>query len=1062
MATDTDANPRLTRGCYIFHYHDTCKNIFGSRHRPVFAPVLIGRSAGLEFADPVGHTSASGTHRHPARRASAWGKTTLNDLTFDAKLLNGALINGQWLPGSAGTFAVHSPFGGEVLHTVGRCSADDVAAAIAAARDALPAWRATSVAERADLMRRVHRLFVERAEQIAQMVTAEVAKPIMAAREETFEYSAPSWGKAAEEILRYRGILLPSTQEKSNNKRLVLGHRPLGVVGVITPFNFPTDIASIALAHAVVAGNTVVWKPTEYAPVACAMVADLFAEAGIPDGVINLVQGLGDVGAAIVDSDEVKGIFFTGSTTTGEAIARKKPLRPMLLELGGDGPQIVLEDADLDAAVEGAITGGFYYSGQVCTSSERLLVHEAVFEPFMDKFLAAVAALKMGDPFDEATDIGPLCNRITLDRVRHHVDDARAKGAIVHQFGSEQGMFYPPTVIVNPTRDMAVLQEETFGPVVAVIKVASADEAVAIANMSDMGLVASLWTRDLAKAWRIAEALPHGTVNVNETSNYWDQLAPFGGAGRSGVGRELSQWFLDSFTEKKLISGPGPAPGLRYDKGFRAGSPHADGRFGRHPAGSHAVVAQKGRGMIDHQSDQAGAPASGTARLSLLAYLAFALILPTDAFQYGFGRLAMLLVFLGFLSLWCVWRTGLAAAEAWLFRQAWPIRLIAAGAVPLGVLAASLHSPHKVRVVEAGVIIVIAAWLACGDALAERWQGRKVPLALALPSLALPLLALAVPLLNLVSGLSVYKLSDVATTTVDAVHLLWHGANPWAAQIDAYGAINGHGAAYGGYKYLPLMIVAYLPFVLPFGANAVLWVDAAIVAALAALVWMLARRDAQGLPQAGMGLIAIAVLLATPELAETSLAMGYNDALGMALVLAAMVCWRRSARLAGLLIGFSLSCKLMPGLVAMTLLFPAQRWKPYMLGLLAGLLPDLVALAWAPLPFVRNVLLFNFVRLPDSTSWRMLAPGWVGRVASLAALAFWLGSSLLVLVAHRLPAVADLARLDRRMMLFVVAVLLLIITGSTAHDDYMIWWMPAALALFARDRGTHKGAAAFA
>ena len=466
--------------------------------------------------------------------------------------------------------------------------------------------------------------------------------------------------------------------------------------------------------------------------------------------------------------------------------------------------------------------------------------------------------------------------------------------------------------------------------------------------------------------------------------------------------------------------------------------------------------------MIDHQFDQAGAPASGTARLSLLAYLAFALILPTDAFQYGFGRLAMLLVFLGFLLVWCVWRTGLAAAEAWLFRQAWPIRLIAAVAVPLGVLAASFHSPHKVRVVEAGVIIVLAGWLACGDVLAERWQGRKVPPSLVLPPLVLLLLALAVPLLNLVSGLSVYKLSDVATTTVDAAHVLWHGANPWAAQIDAYGAINGHGAAYGGYKYLPLMIVAYLPFVLPFGASAVLWVDAAIVAAMAVLVWMLARRDAQGVPQAGMGLIAIAVLLATPELAETSLAMGYNDALGMALVLAAMVCWRRSAGLAGLLIGFSLSCKLMPGLVAMTLLFPAQRWKPYMLGLLAGLVPDMVVLAWAPLPFVRNVLLFNFVRLPDSTSWRMLAPGWVGRVASLAALAFWLGSSLLVLAAPRLPALADLARLDRRMMLFVVAVLLLIITGSTAHDDYMIWWMPAALALFARDRGTHKGAAAFA
>ncbi|MEL7028356.1 MAG: aldehyde dehydrogenase family protein, partial [Pseudomonadota bacterium] len=451
----------------------------------------------------------------------------------DPKLLSGALIDGAWGPGSAGTFDVKSAMTGRVMHTVGRCSAADADRAVAAAKAAFPAWAAMSVVDRAIIMRNVHRLFVERAEEIAHVVTAEVAKPIMAAREETFEYAAPSWGKAAEEILRYRGMTLPSTQDRTNNKRLVLTHRPLGVVGVITPYNFPTDISSIALAHAAVAGNTIVWKPTEYAPLACAMVADLFRDAGMPDGVINMVQGYGDVGAAIVENKDVNGIFFTGSTSTGEKIARTDPLRPMLLELGGDGPLIVLEDANIDEAVEGAITGCFYYSGQVCTSAERLLVHEAVYDEFFEKFRQQTSALKFGDPADEDTDVGPLCNEATLKRAREHVEDARAKGASVEQFGLDEGLFFPATIVTGATEDMKVLQEETFGPVAVVAKVRSAEEAVEIANRSDLGLVASLWTKDLGTAWRVADALPHGTVNVNETTNYWDQLAPFGGAGRS-------------------------------------------------------------------------------------------------------------------------------------------------------------------------------------------------------------------------------------------------------------------------------------------------------------------------------------------------------------------------------------------------------------------------------------------------------------------------------------------------------------------------------------------------
>jgi succinate-semialdehyde dehydrogenase / glutarate-semialdehyde dehydrogenase len=482
-----------------------------------------------------------------------------------------ALIGGKWISGSAGTFEVRSPHSREVVHDVSRCNASDVDLAVAAARAAQPAWAALPVIERAKILRRIHQLFLERAEPIAQMLTAEIGKTITDSREEVYEYSAPSYNKAAEEILRHRGLSLPSTQEQTTNKRLVLGHRPLGVVGVITPYNFPTDISSIALAHIIAAGNTAIWKPSEYAPVSCAMVAQLFEEAGLPPGVVNVVQGVGDVGAAIVDHDDVDGIFFTGSTKTGEQIARAAALKPHLLELGGDGPFIILADADVDAAVDGAMNGCFYYSGQVCTSAERLLVHEDIYDEFVAKLTAKAGELTIGDPADESTEMGPLCNDATLSRVVEHVNDAREQGAEIVQFGPEENLYYPATILTNVTEDMQIMQEETFGPVAPIMKISSAQEAIEIANRSKLGLIASLWTRDLSNAWRVAEALPHGSVNINETSNYWDQLAPFGGAGKSGVGRELSQWFLESFTERKLLVFDLGNSDVKYDRRAEGG-----------------------------------------------------------------------------------------------------------------------------------------------------------------------------------------------------------------------------------------------------------------------------------------------------------------------------------------------------------------------------------------------------------------------------------------------------------------------------------------------------------
>ena len=465
-----------------------------------------------------------------------------------------ALIGGEWVEGTGGKMEIRSAWSDRVVAELTRCSAEDADRAVRAARAAQKSWADVSIVERVELLRRLYSVIMENAEPIAQMITLETGKTINETREEIVEYSAPAYHKAAEEILRLRGMTLPSTQERSNNKRLLMSHRPIGVIAVITPYNFPTDISSIAIAHAIAAGNTVVWKPSEWAATSCAMLAALFAEAGFPAGVLNVVQGYGDVGAALVEHDDVNGVFFTGSTRTGERIAAAAGLKKQLLELGGDGPLIVLADADVDAAVEGAVLGCYYLAGQVCTSAERILVHEDVHDEFVAKLKEKTGELRVGDPTSEESDMGPLCNENTLERVVEHVEDARRQGAEVVQFGEQDGVFYPPTILTGVTPDMLIAKHETFGPVAPIIKVSSNDEAIEIANSSELGLTAAVYTRDLAAAFRVGEALQHGSVNINETTNYWDQLAPFGGTGKSGNGRELSQWFFDAFTETKLLN----------------------------------------------------------------------------------------------------------------------------------------------------------------------------------------------------------------------------------------------------------------------------------------------------------------------------------------------------------------------------------------------------------------------------------------------------------------------------------------------------------------------------
>jgi succinate-semialdehyde dehydrogenase/glutarate-semialdehyde dehydrogenase len=466
-----------------------------------------------------------------------------------------AYIDGEWIEGSAGTAEYTAAYDSSPLGTFTVCDESDVTRAISSARKAQRDWAAVPLLDKVDLMYRAYDLCADANEEIAQAISREMGKTIRESREEMLQYGWGHFRRAAEDMLRYRGMTLPNSETRSNSKRTFVQQYPLGVVGVISPFNFPVDIPAIAITYALIAGNTVVWKPSEYCPGSTARYTRVLQDAGLPPGVLNFVPGYGDAGEAIVTSPDVQGLFFTGSTRVGRKIAAAAGagLKRTLLELGGNGPIIVNADADLDRAVEATITGCFYMAGQVCTAAERVLVHDSVHDAFVEKLTARTLELTVGDPLDEATDMGPLCNDATLAQVDRHVSDARANGAEVLQAGQVRGRLYPPTILTGVCADMLIAREETFGPVAPIIRFSTTEEALEIANSTEFGLNAAAFTNDLREAWRFIDGLQHGTVLINETTNYWDQLAPFGGAKGSGLGRELSGWALNAFTETKTV-----------------------------------------------------------------------------------------------------------------------------------------------------------------------------------------------------------------------------------------------------------------------------------------------------------------------------------------------------------------------------------------------------------------------------------------------------------------------------------------------------------------------------
>ena len=463
-------------------------------------------------------------------------------------------IGGAWVSGDGEEIEVRSPASGELLGSVTGSTPAQVDAAVRAAADAFPAWRRVSLLERVDLCRRAFTICMERAEDIAQTISREVGKTIRESREEMIEYTADHFRRAAEDVLRHAGQVLPSTQERTNDKRIVVVQEPIGVVAAISPWNFPVDIAGIPIVYGLAVGCTVVWKPSEQAPLCANMFAEVLADAGFPAGTVNVVHGGGETGSALVRHPDVASVVFTGSTRTGQQVARDAGIKNRVLELGGNGPQIVLADANLEKAADAAIVGCFYLAGQCCTAAERILVHESVKDEFVAALVERTKALRVGDPLDEEMDMGPLCTSEVLERTREHIEDAVAKGARIVVGGGHEGAYHEPTVLDGVTSEMRIAREETFGPVAPIMTFHELDEALAIANETEYGLTAAVFTRSLHDAWHAAEELRHGTVHINETTNYWDQLAPFGGAKASGAGRELAGWIIDALTETKQIT----------------------------------------------------------------------------------------------------------------------------------------------------------------------------------------------------------------------------------------------------------------------------------------------------------------------------------------------------------------------------------------------------------------------------------------------------------------------------------------------------------------------------
>ena len=482
-------------------------------------------------------------------------KTSPLSLLKDPTLLKtDALVGGQWVKGSA-RFDVHDPATGQKIADVANLGWQEAERAIAAANAAWPAWRTKTAKERSVVMRKWYDLLMANADDLARLMTAEQGKPLAEAKGEV-SYGASFVEWFAEEAKRVNGETLPTYD---NNKRILVIRQPIGVCAAITPWNFPLAMITRKVAPALAAGCPVVIKPAELTPLTALAAAELAVRAGIPAGVINVITADSrnsiEVGKALCASDVVRHLSFTGSTEVGRILmAQSAPtVKKLSLELGGNAPFIVFDDADIDSAVEGAMVSKYRNAGQTCVCANRLYVQEGVYDRFVQKFAAKVKAMKVGNGFEEGVVQGPLIEPAAIDKVEKHLKDALDKGGRIVTGGHKlQGQFFEPTVVADANQDMLCAREETFGPLAPVFRFKTEQEAVAMANATEYGLASYFYSRDVGRIFRVGEALEYGMVGIN-TGLISTEHVPFGGVKQSGLGREGSQHGIEEYVEMKYL-----------------------------------------------------------------------------------------------------------------------------------------------------------------------------------------------------------------------------------------------------------------------------------------------------------------------------------------------------------------------------------------------------------------------------------------------------------------------------------------------------------------------------
>jgi acyl-CoA reductase-like NAD-dependent aldehyde dehydrogenase len=465
-------------------------------------------------------------------------------------------IAGDWVESTGESVReIVSPVTGEKLADAPDASREDVARAARAAREAQPGWAALSAWDRARVCHAIADLIDERREEMARELSLEQGKPYTAEAIPDIEETAENFRIAAEDVKRMESAIIPS---QDVNKRILTFRKPNGVYAGITPWNFPTLIPVELIAPGIAAGNTIVMKPSEWTPIAMATFMQVMADAGLPEGVVNVVYGGGEVGEALVTDESIDCIGFVGSHTTAEKIVRAAGLKRSLIEASGNGPVIVCADADVAAAAKGAVFGGFFCAGQVCCATERVLVDKRVHEDFVAAVVSEAEGWKLGDPFDDGTLVGPMNNEPTARKMDAHVADAVEKGAEVvlggeRDSGRPTGLYYQPTVVDRVGVDTLINRDETFGPIVPVIVVDGDDEALAVANDSHLGLQAAVYTGSLRRAFRFLDSLRVGNVVVNDSTDYWEAHEPFGGAAgtRTGWGRIGGRYTMLDMTDLK-------------------------------------------------------------------------------------------------------------------------------------------------------------------------------------------------------------------------------------------------------------------------------------------------------------------------------------------------------------------------------------------------------------------------------------------------------------------------------------------------------------------------------